>query len=142
MRLLRAVLISPLAAWPAMFVGATLGSRHTELTDFLLFVVYLPFAYAGAVLVGVPVHLFLRRRTVSAWWIYACLGGAAASLVTGITLALIPDLTVLAADWAAVWLAGLTSGLLFRVLVGPETKDTLGGAPPPADISLERTRGK
>jgi hypothetical protein len=125
MRLLYAVLISPLAAWPAMFVVAALGSRHTKLSDFLLFVVYLPFAYAAALIVGVPVHLFLRRRGISAWWLYACLGGAAASLVSAVSIALMPGLSASTSDWVAVCAAGVTSGLLFRALVGPESNSAL-----------------
>jgi hypothetical protein len=111
-----------------MFVSAALGSRQAPLTGALLFVIYLPFAYAGAIICGLPVHLVLRRHGLTSWGYYAVCGVIIAAFVATVWLrtsqfSLWGDHG--ASDWPAISSAGLASALVFRAIVGPESNSRL-----------------
>ena len=125
-RVAMALLFAPLATMPAMCVGALMrGHGMTFEWDELLVMcgVYLPFAYAAALVIGLPLHIWMRRSYRDGWWGYALAGGAIAYLV-----ACIPGLGTFATatDRIACALAGVLAGLSFRAIVGPATS-----LPPP-----------
>ena len=116
MRLLKAMLIAPLAAVPAMVVAALLRGWTLDASRAPFFLVHLSFAYAAAVVFGLPAHLLLRRAGRGEPWLYGVLGcaiGAVVAATAEMRTTLVP------ADWIASVVAGGVGGVLFRAIAGP-----------------------
>ncbi len=122
MRLFLAVLLAPpLATIPGMILGTIMRGWVPKLSDLpLVVVLYVPFGYVGALLLGLPIHMLLRRRGWTNWPTYAVLGSVIASLVAAVP-ALTGGLEPVATDWIAVVATGALAGLIFRGFVGPQS---------------------
>ncbi len=118
MRLLKAMLIAPLAALPAMVMAALLRGWTLDGARVPFFLVHLSFAYAAALVFGLPLHLLLRRAGRDEPWIYGVLGCVIGAVVAATAEA---RTTLQPADWIASVLAGGLGGLMFRALAGVAT---------------------
>lgn len=116
MRLLRALLLAPLAAVPAMVVAALLRGWTLDGSRMPFFLVHLSFAYAAALVFGLPLHLVLRRAGRSESWAYGVLGCAIGAVVAATAEM---RTTLLPMDWIASVMAGGLGGILFRAIAGP-----------------------
>jgi len=115
MKLLRALLLAPLAALPAMAVAALARGWSLDGSHAMFFVVHQSFAYAAALVFGLPLHLLLRRAGRGAPWLYGVLGCA---IGAGVAASAITRTTLLPVDWIGAVLAGGAGGGIFRALVG------------------------
>lgn len=120
-RIALAVAIAPLAAAPVVFAFTLPDVGLAEFPAY--FVTLTPFAYAAALLGGIPVHLSLRAARLRSPLLYLVLGGGLAALAAQ-----------LVAPWARssdlvfLFLAGCVSGVCFWVIaIGvPEHRDRIG----------------
>ena len=104
-----AVVIAPLAAAPVIFLFSLSDVGLSKFPQFV--VVYTPFAYAVAILGGVPIHLLLRAFRVRSPLLYLGIGGGLAAL-TARLLAPWGDVS----GFVIVFVAGSVSATVFWVI--------------------------
>ena len=122
MRVVLAVLLAPLSVVPIMMVGALFRGWKPAWGDLLILMIYVPFAYLGAIVCGLPLHFLLRRKRVTARSVYVLLAIAIALLVWDLVAL---DHSSVPTDWLAVCVAGGVAGFLFRAIVGPKSDPRL-----------------
>ena len=117
MKLFLAVLLAPLAALPAMVVAALARGWTLDGSRLPFFVVHLSFAYAAALVFGLPLHFLLRRAKRDSLALYIVLGCVIGAVVA--VTAMLRPATLLPVDWIGSVVAGGVGGGLFRAIVGP-----------------------
>ena len=117
MKLGLAVLLAPLAALPAMVVAALARGWTLDGSRLGFFAVHLSFAYAAALVFGLPLHFLLRRARKDSLALYLVLGCVIGAGVA--VSAWLRPATLLPVDWIGSVAAGGAGGALFRAIVGP-----------------------
>jgi hypothetical protein len=119
-RLLLAVLLAPLVTVPAMLTAVFVREPrlvHEADAWRVVTLSYLPWAYAAAIVVGLPLHLWLRRSNRR--WPWYAVTGMTVAVIAGAIVGTLVGGTPNVSDWIAVAAAGFLGGLLFRDIAGP-----------------------
>jgi hypothetical protein len=100
-----------------MAFGAFLKGGLRDWQDLPFVLIYVPFAYAGAILFGIPLHLVFERRGWMSTALYAAAGGLVALIVAACVFVLMgTGAPFVLMEWLPVAAAGVISGLSFRAL--------------------------